>query len=160
MIEFDEQDKKRIMSIFGTGIPNGKLTQKLRDLRFQADKYTLEWLEIFVERFFDEVTFGARYTEDEIEERINVVAESFPECVGTRYNGDLTAWLASDENRIYYLTNAIQNGNCNDGFTALANAQSEEILEIKEIGEKFLKWFAEEHDDGVDDDEDVEDEED
>jgi len=46
------------------------------------------------------------------------------------YTSDLTAWLASDINNVYYLTEAIDQYEAKDGFRALATAQSIFIDEI------------------------------
>ena len=40
------------------------------------------------------------------------------------YTSDLTAWLNSSNNRVYYLTEALEQFECKDGFNALAMAQS------------------------------------
>ena len=45
------------------------------------------------------------------------------------YTSDLTKWLGSDNNNIYYLTEAIENG-VTDGFEALMTAQATAKQEI------------------------------
>jgi len=45
------------------------------------------------------------------------------------YTADLTAWLASNINRVYYLEEAIKNG-ATDGFSLLAMAQVQEKEEV------------------------------
>ena len=160
MIEFTDADIKRVMEIFDNEkIPSSTITGKLRELNFKPDTYTLAWLKTFFETVFNDIEAGERYYDYEIDERIEQVKEAFPEAVGDTYTGNLTAWLASDENRIYYLTQAMQENCTEDGFTLLSNAQYEEILEIADVAENFLIWFAKEHDDGIKEDEEAEDEE-
>ena len=160
MIEFTERDIEKVMEIFDNEkIPSSTITGKLRELGFKPDTYTLSWLKTFFDNFFDEITAGARYNDDEITARIEAVKESFPSDVGDSYTRSLAEWLASDENRIGYLTTALQSGNVNDGFQALSDAQYEEILEIADVADDFLEWFAKEHDDGIEDEEEEEAEE-
>lgn len=52
------------------------------------------------------------------------------------YTHDLTTWLASDNRRVYYLTEALEEfGNPEDGFRLLATAQ---YLERREVGHATL----------------------
>lgn len=46
------------------------------------------------------------------------------------YTADLTKWLASNINNVYYLTQAIEEFECKDGFKALSMAQYIAIDEV------------------------------
>ena len=46
------------------------------------------------------------------------------------YTSDLTGWLHSDVRYVYYLTEAIKEYNCNDGFQALTMAQQIWLEEV------------------------------
>ena len=46
------------------------------------------------------------------------------------YTDNLTAWLHSRCDRVYYLTEALEEFGCKDGFEALTIAQQKEIQEV------------------------------
>jgi len=46
------------------------------------------------------------------------------------YTSDLTKWLNSRNDRVYYLTQALEEFGCKDGFQALSTAQSIEKEEV------------------------------
>jgi hypothetical protein len=54
------------------------------------------------------------------------------------YTSDLTAWLNSSNTRVYYLTEALEQFGCKDGFQALTMAQK---LEIDEISNAVLNYI-------------------
>jgi hypothetical protein len=54
------------------------------------------------------------------------------------YTSDLTAWLNSSNNRVYYLTEALEEFRFKDGFNALMAAQK---LEIDEISNSVLNYI-------------------
>lgn len=57
------------------------------------------------------------------------------------YTSDLTAWLHSRNDRVYYLTEALEEGiGITDGFQLLAYAQKKEI---QEIGNAVLEYLIE-----------------
>jgi hypothetical protein len=64
------------------------------------------------------------------EEAENVLFEMEPDI----YTSGLTAWLNSNNSRVYYLTEALSFG-CSDGFGLLAAAQK---IEIEEIGRELI----------------------
>jgi hypothetical protein len=150
MIEFTEDAINECKDIFSV---NGKFTSakfiKLSELGFIPDHYKSNWFKEFLENFFNNIHAGARYTQDEIDERINV-AEG--EMDAEKNIAKLTQWLASDENRITYLTSAMVS-TCNTGEDLLWWAQYQEMVEVIEIGRKFLEWFVGQFDDGIDDEE-------
>src|SRR5574343_589767 len=55
------------------------------------------------------------------------------------YTADLTKWLASNINNIYYLNEALEETDTNDGFQLLAVAQSKYI---QEIGNELLSAIS------------------
>lgn len=64
--------------------------------------------------------------------------ECFYELEADVYTSDLTAWLHSRNDRVGYLTQALEEFNCRDGFQALAMAQK---LEIDEISNAVLDYI-------------------
>lgn len=54
------------------------------------------------------------------------------------YTSDLTAWLHSRNDRIYYLTEALEEFGCKNGFQALMTAQT---IEIQEIATAVLNYI-------------------
>ena len=46
------------------------------------------------------------------------------------YTSDLTAWLDSNNNNVYYLSEAMEEGSADDGFSLLALAQYKAIDEV------------------------------
>jgi len=53
-----------------------------------------------------------------------------PEIEPDWYTSDLTAWLHSDNRRVYYLTEVLEELGIKDGFQALASAQLREKEEV------------------------------
>ena len=53
-----------------------------------------------------------------------------PEIEADSYTGDLTAWLHSRNDRVYYLTEALEEYEIKDGFQALQMAQLRERGEV------------------------------
>ena len=56
------------------------------------------------------------------------------------YTSDLTSWLNSNNTRVYFLTEALQNYGCTDGFELLSLAQK---MEIEEIAGLVFNYLAE-----------------
>jgi hypothetical protein len=54
------------------------------------------------------------------------------------YTADLTDWLASSDDNVYYLTKALEEYEEKDGFRLLALAQFEAIREIYDVVINFL----------------------
>jgi hypothetical protein len=54
------------------------------------------------------------------------IYELEPDC----YTNDLTAWLHKRVDHVYYLTEVLEDGGCEDGFQLLMAAQSKQIQEI------------------------------
>jgi hypothetical protein len=68
----------------------------------------------------------------------NDAQERLYELEADIYTSDLTAWLNSSNTRVYYLTQALEEFECKDGFQALAIAQK---LEIDEISNAVLDYI-------------------
>ena len=64
--------------------------------------------------------------------------ERLEELEADIYTSDLTAWLNSSNNRVYYLTEALKEFGYKDGFNALMAAQK---LEIDEISNAVLDYI-------------------
>lgn len=75
--------------------------------------------------------FGECETEEQAQERIYEIEPDV-------YTSDLTAWLNSSNNRVYYLTQALEELEIKDGFQALAAAQQ---LEKQEIATAVLNYI-------------------
>jgi len=56
--------------------------------------------------------------------------DSIYEIEANCYTSELTAWLNSHNSRVYYLTEALEEFECKDGFQALAIAQQKEKIEV------------------------------
>lgn len=80
------------------------------------DDYVYNWIDSVLSHIADGMT------EDDIHEYI----DSEVDC----YTSGLTTWLNSRNDRIYYLTQALEEHEPTDGFNALAIAQYEEIQEV------------------------------
>jgi len=63
------------------------------------------------------------------------------------YTSDLTKWLNSRDDRVYYLTEAIEEYDLKDGFKALMTAQYMEIEEIFNLLTQWILDFADEEED-------------
>ena len=75
------------------------------------------------------------FCECENEERARErIYEIEPDC----YTSDLTEWLHSNNNRVYYLTQALEEMGITDGLQALAAAQQ---LEKQEIANAVLNYL-------------------
>ena len=78
------------------------------------------------------------YKYDFIVEALEAIAESeegeeeetIYEIEADCYTSELTAWLNSHNSRVYYLTEALEEFECKDGFQALAIAQQKEKMEV------------------------------
>ena len=68
----------------------------------------------------------------------------YPEIEPDCYTSDLTAWLNSDNRRVYYLTEVLEEMDIKDGFQALAAAQLQEKREVYNIILEGLKTKLEE----------------
>lgn len=80
------------------------------------DDYVYNWIDSALSAISDGMT------EDDLYERVDSTVDS--------YTAALTAWLASDVNRVYYLTEVLEENDVKDGFSALAQAQYREIEEV------------------------------
>ena len=103
-----EELKNAIHNANGDRLPNDFIYSTFLDLLQTLDGFTIE-------------------NPDYLDEIENEVIDSNIDI----YTKDLTAWLASDINNVYYLTEAIQESNGEiDGFQALQQAQSKQIYEV------------------------------
>jgi len=64
----------------------------------------------------------------------------YPEIEADIYTGDLTAWLNSRNDRVYYLTEALEEYEIKNGFQALHDAQ---IIEKEEVYWSVLESLRE-----------------
>ena len=77
----------------------------------------------------------------------DVARERLNELEPDIYTADLTAWLAKSNDNVYYLDEALKQGEP-DGFTALSLAQK---LAMDEVGEIVLQYIIEARDEQDDD---------
>ena len=89
------------------------------DGEYLPDDYRYSWIQEALSDFADA-------NEDSDEDNIYEFVDSAVDC----YTSGLTAWLNSDNRRVYYLTQAIEEQDCKDGFQLLSMAQFEEIKEV------------------------------
>jgi hypothetical protein len=75
--------------------------------------------------------FSECETEENAQDRIYIIEPDI-------YTSELTAWLSSSNNRVYYLTQALEEFEPKDGFQALAIAQQ---LEKQEIANSVLDYI-------------------
>lgn len=100
----------------------------VRDMTFEAhgdllpDDYIYNWIAEVLDLF----AYSGCETEEQAENNIYEVLEA------DIYTASLTAWLASNINRVYYLDEAISEG-AKDGFQLLAMAQLQEKQEVARI---------------------------
>lgn len=114
---------------------------KLVDLVYRdttADDYTYSWIR---------QAFGAIEEEllnlredDEIDSLNDLELTEAIDGIVDVYTHNITTWLGSNVNRVYYLTGAIEQGTT-DGYNALALAQ---YLEISEMFDKVVSFLNEE----------------
>mgnify|MGYP001558893181 CR=1 FL=1 len=81
-----------------------------------SDDYVYDWIDTALSDIADGMT------EDDVYAHVDNTVDS--------YTSSLTAWLASDVHRVYYLTEVLEESNVKDGFAALAQAQYREIEEV------------------------------
>lgn len=107
----DNADKKLIDSVHeahGDKLPNDWVYGTYADLMQKVTEYDLKNI-------------------DDLEEVRHEIVDGYVDI----YTHDLTKWLASDNNNVYYLGEAINEGIDNlDGFQALAMAQYKAIDEV------------------------------
>jgi len=78
-------------------------------------------------------------------ETIDEAQEAIAQIEPDPYTSDLTAWLASDVRRVYYLDDIIGEYSPDDGFTLLAMAQQQERQEVaNSVLHSILKLIEEE----------------
>jgi len=82
------------------------------------DDYRYRWIVSALDDFTD--------SDDDPDDMIGEYVDSTVDS----YTADLTAWLASNVNRVYYLTQAMGEMDPSDGFQALSCAQYSEISEV------------------------------
>ena len=115
------KDDERSIYTFNEKVIN----QEIRDILFKADfkidDYHYRWLAYAFDSIREHLELNDDLKEFEIYEASNSSIDV--------YTGCLTEWLASNVERVYYLTEAIEN-DCKDGFQALQQAQSTEIQEV------------------------------
>jgi len=69
------------------------------------------------------------------------------------YTSDLTEWLNERNDNVYYLTEVLEDGIPEDGFTLLQDAQVKHKNEIYTIIFNMLEWYLEVEDKDEDEDE-------
>ena len=107
--------------------------EEVKDLCFTAHSGTLPD-DFIYSRIVEALDcLSEREPEDEDKAR-----ERLEELEADIYTSDLTEWLNSSNNRVYYLTEALEQFECKDGFQALAIAQK---LEIDEISNAVLDYI-------------------
>ncbi len=95
------------------------------------DDYCYSWIEAALQNIVDN-----GMDEDSIFERI----DNEVDC----YTSGLTEWLNSRNDRVFYLTEALEEVGMTDGFQALSMAQFKEISEVFGSVLQFLNGKAEE----------------
>jgi hypothetical protein len=139
---FDEAEVDGLLKIF-EGIVRPQHISKLKEFGYKQDIYYKTWCQKFFEKFAEKISYDTYYSNEEIDEILDDLVDRIGEYAGNQYNKDLAEWLASDEMRFYYLTEAMKNTNCDDGFELLAEAQYIELKEVAPIARKFVEWYFE-----------------
>jgi hypothetical protein len=120
------------------------MEQKTRDNgdKFYCCKTTVEWQQEIIhaahgDKLPDDYVYQFIFdtlvalTECNEGEEEDAILEIEPDC----YTSNLTGWLHSRNDRVFYLTEALEEYGSKDGFNALAQAQS---LEIQEVAQAIL----------------------
>jgi len=116
---FKQNDK--VFKIFGTeekGVLN------------PFNDYTYEWLNDFLYSVVDLLGYEDFDDFDELSEKINEKLFEWVDCEVSVYTSDLTEWLNSNNNNVYYMTEVSEEYGETDGFKILAQAQYKAIEEV------------------------------
>jgi len=97
--------------------------EEVRDVLYAAheDKLPDDYVYLWASEAFSELEM----LEDEEE-----VQAAIDEVIGDIYTSELTAWLNSRNDRVFYLTEALEEYEMKDGFQALSFAQEIEKKEV------------------------------
>lgn len=96
----------------------------------KLDDYQLKWFDEAINEIFDNIN-PDYFTDKDIEEyEFNIEADP--------YTDQLTEWLHSDTERVYYLTEAMETYEPEDGFQLLIDAQCLEIDEVYNSSRRIL----------------------
>lgn len=92
--------------------------------------YSYNWLHDFLNDFTDYIESSK---EKDISQDIDNFRDNINEYIDNRtevYTSNLTAWLNSNNNNVYYLTEVLEENEVKDGFQLLQLAQYKAIEEI------------------------------
>jgi len=92
-----------------------------------GDRLPSDWV---FEKYYYILDAMLQYIADDTQTIIDDAKYEIVDGLVDVYTGDLTEWLNSNNNNVYYLTEAIDQYEIKDGFRALATAQSLAIDEI------------------------------
>lgn len=135
--EWNMTNTKTIQEVAGEMSANLETKTRTNGEQYICNKVNVEWQkdiirkahgdklpDDYVYRFISQALDVILEAEDGAEEDAIYTIE--PDC----YTSDLTNWLASRNDRLYYLTEALEEYEIKDGFQALAAAQQKEIQEV------------------------------
>lgn len=102
--------------------------KELYDAVFKAHEDKLP-LDFIFDKFSSILDAIGEYTNNDIDDLRDNGLEIVDGLVSV-YTSDLTAWLNENNYNVYYLTEALEDGDCDDGFKLLMRAQYKAIDDI------------------------------
>lgn len=133
----DKDDKDSKYYVFGKALDEDTdLKHYLYDMGLEIDDYHFEWLNEAFEIIGENIDFNSFKSLD----RLRKVLEDFEfedKITQEVWTSNLTKWLASKNDRVEYLSNAIENG-AQNGFDALQIAYMMEKSEVYYMAKNVL----------------------
>ena len=106
-----------------------KLHQELLDLTFKVSEET----QLSMDSVYGFTQNALVFISDSTADNEDDLREAGYEIEADSYTGQLTGWLAQNNNHVYYLGEAISEYGASDGFQALAVAQQQAKQEVFNI---------------------------
>jgi len=129
VIKIDNNNKTRIIFKQSQKVFNIFGSEKAGVLNPFND-YTYKWLNSFLYSVIDLIGYGTFDNFEELNDKINDLIFEWVDSETDVYTSDLTEWLNSNNNNVYYLTEASEEYSQTDGFKNLQLAQYKAIEEV------------------------------
>jgi hypothetical protein len=131
MEKYDNGDEAN-KYIFNEKLPEYKqLKTACWEVKMKVDDYHYKWFAYAFQAIADNADWGEDMGTDA--EMIEAIENIEFETEADIYTSDLTKWLHSDVDRVWYLTDAIIEFKPEDGFALLSIAQDTEIREVYDM---------------------------
>ena len=146
----EEMTKQRTIQEVAQEMSDNLETKKRNDgTEYICKKIDIKWQKDIIWKAHDD-----KLPDDYIYEFIQEALDLFADCTGDEeeaiyeieadcYTSDLTKWLNSRNDRVYYLTEALEEFEIKDGFQLLAVAQQREKQEVAQAVLQGIKDYLE-----------------